>query len=80
MVMKLIKDLLETIRVVVFGRGRGANENIRFGLSGGHGSDEEDTSRDALISNRDIADGDNDDWAGIPSVSPPSSEVESRIV
>lgn len=80
MVIKLVKDLLETIRVVVFGRGRDGNENIRFGLSGGHGSDEEDTSRDALIDNSDIADGDDDDWAGLPSVSPPSSEVESRIV
>ena len=72
MLLKLVKDLLETIRVIIFGRGRG-NENIRFS----HRTDQEDTSTNALI---EVVDEDGDDWAGLPSASLPSVEVESRVV
>ena len=75
MMLKMVKDLLETIRVIIFGRGRG-NENIRFG----HRTDHEDSATDALIENEDVVDGGGDDWAGLPSVSSPPAEVESRIV
>ena len=73
--LKLVKDLLETIRVIIFGRGRG-NENIGFG----HRTDNENTVTDALIDNEVNAGGDDDDWAGLPSISSPPAEVESRIV
>jgi len=72
MLLKLVKDLLETIRVIIFGRGRG-NENIRFSPR----TDQEDTSTNALI---EVVDEDGDDWAGLPSASLPSVEVESRVV
>jgi membrane associated rhomboid family serine protease len=61
-IFKFIRDLLETIKVMIFGRGEGGNANIRFGT-------EENVSLNVLSA------ADDDGWIGIPPV-PPIRESE----
>mmetsp|Transcript_7572 Transcript_7572/g.15805 ORF Transcript_7572/g.15805 Transcript_7572/m.15805 type:complete len:330 (-) Transcript_7572:1397-2386(-) len=71
--IKFFKDVLATLRVMIFGYGR-ANENTNIGLRlGGRGGE---TLLGETSGQNDDAD---DDWVGLPSVSSPT-EVESRVV
>lgn len=70
-VWKFVKDVLETIKVCIFGRGRAANENIRFGT----GSTDVESAVDGGSGHSSLMD--DDDWVGLP---PMPEEAESRVV
>lgn len=85
MIIKFVRDVLETFFVCIFGRGHRLNENIDFG--GWHSPSRGSDGGRFLSSGRTLGSGtaaaveDDDDWVGLPTVaSLKEKEPLSRIV
>lgn len=77
-VWKFARDVLETIQVCIFGRGRAANANVRFGSAAGGAADVESAvDGPVAIGAGDTSLLDDDDWVGLP---PMPEEAETRVV
>lgn len=71
-VVTYIGHVIETIKVIIFGRGRQANSNIQLTSDGDGNVDGWNTINDAF-GNLD-EDSDDDDWNGLPPPLPLSQE------
>ena len=83
LVVKFVRDILETLLVCVFGRGRIANANVRlFGSSRGWSFFGSGTASGGpgSVGVREYADGidEDDDWVGLPPM--PAPDTVSRLV
>ena len=80
-VVKFVRDVLETFVVCIFGRGHSSNANIQLG--GWNSSSSSDGGR-FLGSGRALGLGDgvedDDDWVGLPTVASLEKEPLSRLV
>jgi hypothetical protein len=73
MVFKFIRDVLETLKVCIFGRGRNVNSNIQLDIAT-HGWGGGNTLGAGADDARAIDD--DDEWGGLP----PMPAQESRLV
>eukprot|EP00549_Striatella_unipunctata_P026145 CAMPEP_0118698564 /NCGR_PEP_ID=MMETSP0800-20121206/15286_1 /TAXON_ID=210618 ORGANISM="Striatella unipunctata, Strain CCMP2910" /NCGR_SAMPLE_ID=MMETSP0800 /ASSEMBLY_ACC=CAM_ASM_000638 /LENGTH=155 /DNA_ID=CAMNT_0006598429 /DNA_START=77 /DNA_END=544 /DNA_ORIENTATION=+ len=71
--VKFIRDVLETLKVAIFGYGRDANSNIHLGRP----SSTTGSVAGSMASELDI---DEDDWVGLPSISKSETDAEARLV